>query len=292
MTGMPNASSNRLSADGGSGAEGRADEADPPVRRGREWRCRGRPCRERRGGGRVHRQHGDDGGNRVDPGDPLRRNQRPESPAAELAVKHQAGPGGQGREQSDHLGVDVEQREAAVAPVSRRQPVVAGHGGGDMGQLILAQHDALGRPGGPARAQEDPSGPGPPGRAGRADRMLGVRARARSVRPLWSVRHVGRPEHGQARGQAGAVFAQSRFRPGHREHPGRLGRWSSRIKRNDHPAGAEDADQRGGVPERVRHADGHPGSGRQAGAVQAPRPGLGGAPQPGVGQRSGARRIL
>ena len=155
MTGMPNASSNRLSADGGSGAEAERTKRTRPAPLGR---------------GRVHGQHGDDRGNRVDPGDPPLCDQRPESPAAELAVQHQAGPGGQGGEQPDHLGVDVEQREAAVAPVGRGQPVVAGHGGGDVGQLILAQQDALGCPGGPARAQEDPSGPGPPGRAGRAGR--------------------------------------------------------------------------------------------------------------------------
>ncbi len=104
-------------------------------------------------------------GTGVDPGDPLLFDLLPEPVAAELAVQHQAGARGQGREQSDHLGVDVEQRQTAIAAVSREQPVVAGHAGSDVAQLVLAQQDALGCPGGSARAQVDP--PGPPGRAGR-----------------------------------------------------------------------------------------------------------------------------
>ena len=51
--------------------------------------------------------------------------QLPEAPAAELAVEHQAGSRREGAEQPDHLGVDVEQGQAAVAPVGRGQPVVA-----------------------------------------------------------------------------------------------------------------------------------------------------------------------
>ncbi len=149
MTGMPNASLEPPQGRRRQRSGGRTDEADPAGPLGR---------------GRVHGQHVDDRGNRVDPGDPLLRDQGPEPPAAELTVQHQAGARGEGRKQSDHLGVDVEQREAAVAPVSRGQPVMAGHGGGDVGQLILAQQDALGCPGGPARAQEDPSEPGPSGR--------------------------------------------------------------------------------------------------------------------------------
>ena len=151
MTGMPNASSNRLSAEGGSGAEA-------------ERMKRTRP------GGRVA-SGGAEGGSMASTvmmaGTALIQVIRCAAISAQnprrlnFAVEHQAGPGGQGREQSDHLSVDVEHREAAVAPVGRRQPVVAGHGCGDMGQLILAQQDALGRPGGPARAQEDPAGPGP-----------------------------------------------------------------------------------------------------------------------------------
>jgi len=65
-------------------------------------------------------------GHRVDPGDLPCLDQLPEPAPAELAVDHQAGPGGQGREQPDHLGVDVEQRQAAVASVSGGQPVVPG----------------------------------------------------------------------------------------------------------------------------------------------------------------------
>ena len=106
--------------------------------------------------------------------------QLPESVPAELAVQHQACARGQGREQSHHLGVDVEQRQTAVAAIRREQPVVVGHARGDVAQLILAQQDALGRPGGPARGQEDPAGPG---RAARDDRTLGGGAGARSVRP-------------------------------------------------------------------------------------------------------------
>ena len=40
--------------------------------------------------------------------------------------------GGEGREQSHHLGVDVEQRQTAVTAIRREQPVVVGHGRGDV----------------------------------------------------------------------------------------------------------------------------------------------------------------
>src|SRR6266699_312654 len=115
---MPDASSNRLSTDGGS----RTDEAD----------ASGGPDRG------AHGQHRDDRGNRVNPADPPLFDQLPESVAAELAVQHQAGTRGQGREQSDHLGVDVEQRETAVAAICRGQPVMTGYADGDVAQLILA----------------------------------------------------------------------------------------------------------------------------------------------------------
>jgi hypothetical protein len=135
---MPKTSSNRRIAEAGSGAEA------------------GQRARAARG--RVQGQHGDDGRHRVDPGDLLLLDQRPEAPAAELAVHHQAGPGGQGGQQADHFGIDVKQRQAAVAAVGGGEPVVRGHARRDVPQLVLGQQDALGGPGRPAGAQVDPAG--------------------------------------------------------------------------------------------------------------------------------------
>ncbi len=89
---MPNVSSNRRSAEGASGAEA-------------ERMKRTRPCVAT--GGTMARMV-------MIAGTALIQlicrvsisSQKPRR--AELAVDHQAGPGGQGGEQADHLGVDVE----------------------------------------------------------------------------------------------------------------------------------------------------------------------------------------
>ena len=100
----------------------------------------------------------------------------------------------------------------------------------------------------------------------------------------------GRPQHGQARR---AVFvADDRHRPGHVEHPGQRRGGRGRIERDDDPAGAQDGDQGGGVSERLRQPDGHARAGRYPGAIQAPRPGLGGALQAGEGELARARGIF
>ena len=238
MTGMPNAPSNRRSAEGGSGAE-----AD----RTKRTRAGGRAA-----GGSAARIV-------MMAGTALIQViscssiHRPESAAAEPAVQHQAGPRGQGRQQPHHLGVDMEQREAAVAAVGRRQPVVDGHARGDVAQLTVAEQDALGRAGGPARAQEDPPAGGGADEGGAA----GLPGGASTGRPV-------------ARSSSPTTA-----RPGHVEHPGQRRGGRGRIERDDDPAGAEDGDQGGGVSERVRQPDGH--ARRRAvsrrGPGTAPRPG-------------------
>ena len=273
MTGMPDASSNRLQHRRRQRSGGRTDEADPPGGRDR---------------GRVHGQHGDDRGNRVDPGDPLLFDQLPESVAAELGFQYQACTRGEGREQSDHLGVDVEQGQAAVAAVRWGQPMMAGHARGDVAQLILAQADALGRPGGSARAQEDPPGPdsrdAPSGMTARSAAGLGPGPFGPN--DLSGGRSTARPG-----GRPSAESDTAASGRAAREHPGEFGGRSTRVQRDDHPAGSEDADQGGGVAERVRQADGHPGPGRYPGAVQAVGPDSGRAPQAGIGQCPGSRAI-
>ena len=254
MTGMPNRFSNCRSDEGGSGGGGRPDETD--AARGRY------PAG-------IPGQDGDDRGDRVDPGDLLLLDHRPEAPRAEPAVQHQAGPRGQGGQQPDHLGVDVEQREAAVAAVGRRQPVVDGHARGDVRELAVAEQDALGRAGAPARAQEDPPG-------GR--RAVGLLDLACLVR-------AGRRDHRQVRRKAGAIVAGHRVRPGHVEDPGQRRGGRGRIEGDHDPACGQDADQGRGVSERVWQPDGHEGAGRYPGAVQARGPGAGGALQAGEGQR-------
>ena len=97
-----------------------------PAERGPWQRGGGRPHEAHAGRARrrrVHRQDRDDRGNRVDPGDPALRDQLPEAAAAELAVDREVRPRAQGGEQPDHLGVDVEQRQRAVATVVAGEPV-------------------------------------------------------------------------------------------------------------------------------------------------------------------------
>ena len=175
-------------------------------------------------------------------------------------------PGGQGAEQPDHLGVDVEQGQAAVAPVGRGQPVVRGHGTGHVHQLILAQQDALGCAGRPARAQEDPAA-GPAGGAGGTGAgrgRLGPGSPSRGARtrgrrrppPAAAPPSASAPVPGGAPGRAGPPPGPPpRCRPGRRRS--RAGRAAA------------------------------PPPGRRA--VSRPRPGGGprpaGAAQPGVGQR-------
>jgi hypothetical protein len=55
--------------------------------------------------------------------------------------------------QPDHLGVDVEQGQAAVAAVGQGHPVVRGDRAGHVHQLILTEQDALGRPGRPGSGE-------------------------------------------------------------------------------------------------------------------------------------------
>ena len=242
---------------GGQRSRGRTDEADSP--------------RRRHGG--IHGQDRDDRGHRVDPGDLPCLDQLPEAAPAELAVDHQAGSRGQGAEQPDHLGVDVEQGQAAVAAVGRGQPVVRGDRTGHVHQLTLTQQDALGRPGRPARAQEDPA---PAGRR---------RGRHRSGRG----RLARQPEHGEPRLE---VVPDQRQRLRHLQHPRHVAGRCAGIKRDRYPARRHDADQGAGVAEHVRQPDRHPGARRYPGLVQVAGPGPHGVLQPGVGQRRGAGRVL
>ena len=228
---------------GGQRSGGRTDEPDSPRHRH----------------GRIHGQDRDDRGHRVDPGDLPGPDQLPEAAPAELAVDHQAGPGGQGAEQPHHLGVDVEQREAAVPAVGRGQPVVRGDGTGHVHQLVLAQQDALRRPGGPAGTQEDPAKPGPG--EGRIALRPGRLATIPEQRPT---------EHRKPGLQ---VVADQRPRLRHLQHPRHITGRGARVERHRHPARREDADQRRGVAEHIRQPDRHPGAGRYPGLVQVPGPG-------------------
>ncbi len=235
-------------------------------------RSRGGPDEANGLGGRavtgLHGQDGDDGRNGVDPGDLLFLDHGPEPAAAELAVQHQAGLCGQGGEQPHHLGVDVEQRETAVATVGRGQPVVDRHARGHVRQLTVTEQDPFGRAAGPAGAQEDA-----------ARRRHG----ARPGRPVLLTR-PGRREHGQTWGETEAAVRDDHLWLGYVQHLGQGGGRCGWVERDHYPARAGDGDQGTGVFDRVRQPDGHPGPGRYSVPVQAPGPGAGGALQVGKGQ--------
>ncbi len=150
--------------------------------------------------------------------------------------------------------------------------MVRGDGPSHVHQLGLTQQDALGRPGRPARAQEDPAPAG----------------RGRSwIEP-------GQPGHGDLEhGEPGLqAVADDRVRLRHLQHPRYVGGGGAGIKRDRYPARRQDADQGAGVAEHIRQPDRHPGAGGYPGLVQVPGPGPHGILQPGVGQRRGARRVL
>ena len=150
--------------------------------------------------------------------------------------------------------------------------MVGGHGGGDVSQLIFTQQDALGRPGRPARAQEDPAA------SGRGQLVV------RPGRP-----GPGEPEH---RKPGLPIIADQRPRLRRLQHPRHVRSGSAGIERDRYPARRHNADQSAGVAEHIRQPHRHPGAGRYPGLVQMPGPGPRGAPQPGVGQRRVAGRVL
>jgi hypothetical protein len=154
--------------------------------------------------------------------------------------------------------------------------VVRGDGTRHVHQLVLAQQDALRRPGGPAGAQEDPAAPG----RGRSGTVPGR---------LVTIPGLRQAEHGKPGLQ---VIAHQRPRLRHLQHPRHITGRGARVERDRHPARREDADQRRGVAEHIRQPDRHPGARRYPGLVQVTGPGSRRALQPGVGQRGGAGRIL
>ena len=81
--------------------------------------------------------------------------------AVEPVVEDQAGAGHQRRQQSDHLGVDVEERQRVEAAVIRLELEVRRHTTRRVeSSLLLAQPDDLGRPGRARRRQDDAAGDG------------------------------------------------------------------------------------------------------------------------------------
>ena len=181
------------------------------------------------------------------------------------------------REQPDHLGVDVEQRQAAVTAVGRGQPVVRGHGRRPRDiSCSSPQQDALGRPGGPARAQEDPAAAAARAGGGIAGRILG--------RP-GSRTGPGSSEHGEPGLQ---VIADHRPRLRYLQHPRHVAGGGAGIERDRYPARRQDADQR------ARRSRTHPAAGPPPGRRRGipassrcrPRPG----PSAAARRRSASRR--
>ena len=64
--------------------------------------------------------------------------QLPEAAPAELAVEREVRPRPEGGEHADHLGVDVEEGQRAVAAVGGGEPVAVDHARRHVRQLFLA----------------------------------------------------------------------------------------------------------------------------------------------------------
>ena len=192
---------------------------------------------------------------------------------------------------ADHLGVDVEQGQRAVAAIAPAEPVAFDHARGHVRQLPFAEQDPLRRPGRPAGAQKDPA----PGLRPRFSRI-----RVNLVNDVKVKFDLIERSRGFA-GQAGLIATgrdvrpvDDGGRPGDAEHPGDVGVGRGRVKRHRHPAGRDDRHQRGRVLEGLAEPDHDPRPRRQPGRVQSSFNGGDGAEEPGVAERgrpAGVRQV-
>ena len=219
---------------------------------------------------------------------PLLADQLPEAAPAELAVEREVRPGPEGGEHADHLGVDVEEGQRAVAAVAPAEPVALDHAGGHVRQLPFAQQDSLRRPGGPAGAEEDPA-------AGLRLRFSRIKVKVvNDVKVKFDLiersRGFARQVTLAATGR-GVHPVDDGGRLGHAEHPGDVGVGRRRVQRDGHPAGRDDRHQRGRVLHGLAEPDHDPGAGRQPGRVQ-PSFNVGdGVQEPGVAERRRPPRV-
>ena len=247
---------------------------DPVPDRDGQRRRRGpdEPEARRPDGNGLRGQDGQDRGHGVDPGHVAGGGVLPESVPPEPAADQQRRAGLQAGQQRDDLGVDVEQRQRAEAPVGRGEPVVPGHGAGHVQQPVLGQLHRLGSAGGTGRQEQHRSRPGVLRRVtGRAGPVIipngperghtGTRDAVRAVAD-----HHGGP---------GRVHGSHQF--GHR---------GLRVHRDRAPARGDDAQVGGAELNRVRHVDQDPRARRDGGLVQRGGPLAGQHRQRGVGQHA------